>query len=73
MSDDLEHIEEEEDEFMVTGRITIEAGMNSEGKLQWRWKNEDIETALALGFIVVIHDELKDDIRNMIEEEDEDD
>lgn len=61
MSDELENIEEE-DEFMVTGRIVIEAGMNSQGELQWRWKREDIEPALALGFLIVMIDEIKADI-----------
>ena len=74
MSDEIEETNED-DEFMVTGRIVVEAGMTAEGDLQWRWKREDIEPALALGFVEVMAHELKCDMANSSygEEEDEDD
>jgi hypothetical protein len=71
MSDEVEETEGE-DEFMVTGRIIVEAGMTSEGDLQWRWKREDIEPALALGFVSVIEHELKCDIASSPNEGDDD-
>jgi len=61
-----------EDEFFVTGRITVEAGLSPEGELQWRWKYDDLEPALVLGFLEVMRDEVKDDIRNNVQREDDD-
>lgn len=63
----------EDDGFFITGHATIQAGMTETGELQWRWKNNDIELALLLGFLVVMQDEIKDDIRAAIENTDEDD
>lgn len=64
-----------DDGFFVTGHIIIQAGMTADGEPQWRWVREDIEPALALGFITVMADELKTDIRseayNLDDEEDE--
>jgi hypothetical protein len=60
-----------DDGFFVTGQITIQAGMTADGEPQWRWMREDIEPALALGFITVMLDELKADIRQSVQELDE--
>jgi hypothetical protein len=62
---------EEEDDFFVTGTIIVQAGLSPEGELQWRWKYNDIEPALVLGFLEVMKDEVKDDIRGSVQEDDD--
>ena len=71
---DDEHDDEEQDDdtFIVTGKILVESGLSPEGELQWRFKYDDIEPALALGFLEVMKDEIKEDIRSSVEKEDDD-
>lgn len=52
----------EEDSFFVTGKIIVESGCLPDGSLQWRWRRDDIEPALALGFLEIMREELKRDI-----------
>lgn len=71
--DSNEPLSEEDDGFFVTGTIRVEAGLSDKGELQWRWQYSDIEPALVLGFLEVMKDEVKDDIRGSVQREDDDD